>query len=325
MKSSAGASAGRPEKRFTARSKTPPGVDGCRATPVRRAERRQHQRGTSCRREVRAHMRGLVGRVLVVLVEARLPRRLLRRRIDLDRAREAAKRSQYLRASRCRPAGRARARPARPARHCAPPKRRAHAGPAPRRGRRTHRVPGVARSPSRAPSTEAQRAEAEAREARARPPACPVPVCVHEACHTLHSRPHTEAKATRRAWPTLPVSRGGSGRSLTSAGHATRWLHRSSSWRQRAASILRSRADGCRRKPATLLGRGRLAQLGEHQLDKLGVTGSSPVAPTSEAPASAGVSHFRGLVGIRARGHFLAKTIEVDVELAADRVPPALQ
>jgi hypothetical protein len=35
---------------------------------------------------------------------------------------------------------------------------------------------------------------------------------------------------------------------------------------------------------------GRLAQLGEHQLDKLGVTGSSPVPPTSEAPAKAGVS-----------------------------------
>src|SRR5205807_197004 len=29
---------------------------------------------------------------------------------------------------------------------------------------------------------------------------------------------------------------------------------------------------------------GRLAQLGEHQLDKLGVTGSSPVPPTSEGP-----------------------------------------
>jgi hypothetical protein len=32
---------------------------------------------------------------------------------------------------------------------------------------------------------------------------------------------------------------------------------------------------------------GRLAQLGEHQLDKLGVTGSSPVAPTREAPETA--------------------------------------
>ena len=29
---------------------------------------------------------------------------------------------------------------------------------------------------------------------------------------------------------------------------------------------------------------GRLAQLGEHQLDKLGVTGSSPVPPTSRKP-----------------------------------------
>src|SRR5438105_5543082 len=29
---------------------------------------------------------------------------------------------------------------------------------------------------------------------------------------------------------------------------------------------------------------GRLAQLGEHQLDKLGVTGSSPVPPTTKSP-----------------------------------------
>ena len=41
---------------------------------------------------------------------------------------------------------------------------------------------------------------------------------------------------------------------------------------------------------ASLQASGRLAQLGEHQLDKLGVTGSSPVAPTHEAPAIAGVS-----------------------------------
>jgi hypothetical protein len=40
--------------------------------------------------------------------------------------------------------------------------------------------------------------------------------------------------------------------------------------------------------------RGRLAQLGEHQLDKLGVTGSSPVPPTSEAPANVGLSLFWG-------------------------------
>jgi drug/metabolite transporter (DMT)-like permease len=34
--------------------------------------------------------------------------------------------------------------------------------------------------------------------------------------------------------------------------------------------------------PATIREPGRLAQLGEHQLDKLGVTGSSPVPPTSQ-------------------------------------------
>src|SRR3954449_4776906 len=34
------------------------------------------------------------------------------------------------------------------------------------------------------------------------------------------------------------------------------------------------------RRAATIIDPGRLAQLGEHQLDKLGVTGSSPVPPT---------------------------------------------
>ena len=38
-------------------------------------------------------------------------------------------------------------------------------------------------------------------------------------------------------------------------------------------------------KPATMAAPGRLAQLGEHQLDKLGVTGSSPVPPISRKPA----------------------------------------
>jgi hypothetical protein len=33
---------------------------------------------------------------------------------------------------------------------------------------------------------------------------------------------------------------------------------------------------------ATVRAPGRLAQLGEHQLDKLGVTGSSPVPPTKK-------------------------------------------
>src|SRR4249919_328676 len=36
--------------------------------------------------------------------------------------------------------------------------------------------------------------------------------------------------------------------------------------------------------PVSLRPPGRLAQLGEHQLDKLGVTGSSPVPPTSMEP-----------------------------------------
>jgi hypothetical protein len=40
---------------------------------------------------------------------------------------------------------------------------------------------------------------------------------------------------------------------------------------------------------------GRLAQLGEHQLDKLGVTGSSPVPPTSRKPRYSGVFSFKGL------------------------------
>src|SRR2546430_35552 len=41
---------------------------------------------------------------------------------------------------------------------------------------------------------------------------------------------------------------------------------------------------------------GRLAQLGEHQLDKLGVTGSSPVPPTlHRKPAFAGFSLHRSL------------------------------
>jgi putative SOS response-associated peptidase YedK len=38
------------------------------------------------------------------------------------------------------------------------------------------------------------------------------------------------------------------------------------------------------RRTANLRGPGRLAQLGEHQLDKLGVTGSSPVPPTNRNP-----------------------------------------
>jgi hypothetical protein len=51
-------------------------------------------------------------------------------------------------------------------------------------------------------------------------------------------------------------------------------------------------ARGCR-DAAKLSLSGRLAQLGEHQLDKLGVTGSSPVPPTHESPATAGLFRAR--------------------------------
>ena len=40
---------------------------------------------------------------------------------------------------------------------------------------------------------------------------------------------------------------------------------------------------------AIIVARGRLAQLGEHQLDKLGVASSSLASPTRESPASAGL------------------------------------
>ena len=46
-------------------------------------------------------------------------------------------------------------------------------------------------------------------------------------------------------------------------------------------------------KTAYSQAKGRLAQLGEHQLDKLGVTGSSPVPPTIRNPRLAGVSSSR--------------------------------
>jgi hypothetical protein len=48
------------------------------------------------------------------------------------------------------------------------------------------------------------------------------------------------------------------------------------------------RSRGTQRRRYTASRPGRLAQLGEHQLDKLGVTGSSPVPPIHESPASRG-------------------------------------
>jgi hypothetical protein len=55
------------------------------------------------------------------------------------------------------------------------------------------------------------------------------------------------------------------------------------------------RYDGARAGPQAGAGNshpGPLAQLGEHQLDKLGVTGSSPVRPIAEKPRSGGAFPF---------------------------------
>ena len=74
---------------------------------------------------------------------------------------------------------------------------------------------------------------------------------------------------------------------------------------------------------ATVLDSGRLAQLGEHQLDKLGVTGSSPVAPTSRNPRKSGGFVFSGLrvseaLGLRWRDVDLkAGTLTVSGQLGA--------
>ena len=69
--------------------RAPPGVDRRRAPAVGRAERGEHERGAGRRGEVGRDLAGVVGRVLVVLVERHGPRHLLRRRVDLDRAAEA--------------------------------------------------------------------------------------------------------------------------------------------------------------------------------------------------------------------------------------------
>ena len=50
---------------------------------------------------------------------------------------------------------------------------------------------------------------------------------------------------------------------------------------------------------ATIRAPGRLAQLGEHQLDKLGVTGSSPVPPTIRKPRSGGVFYAPSVSSVR--------------------------
>src|SRR5207248_5723583 len=59
---------------------------------------------------------------------------------------------------------------------------------------------------------------------------------------------------------------------------------------------------------------GRLAQLGEHQLDKLGVTGSSPVPPTRlKKPDPAQVA---GLRRLKAQEHRQLESVENRLSLA---------
>ena len=74
----------------------------------------------------------------------------------------------------------------------------------------------------------------------------------------------TSARASGSAWPAAPAA--APARTSTSRSGA------------RASPSIRCVSS------ARLRARGRLAQLGEHQLDKLGVTGSSPVPPIGKAP-----------------------------------------
>ena len=65
------------------------------------------------------------------------------------------------------------------------------------------------------------------------------------------------------------------------------------SWGRRIVGAPANQGPRCNALlPATMLPPGRLAQLGEHQLDKLGVTGSSPVPPTSRKPRAPGLFRF---------------------------------
>ena len=96
MKSVDGGSAGRPEKRLTARSNDPhQALTGVRASAVGGSHGGEHQRRLCRGREVRGHLGGVVRRVLVVLVEACLPGRLLRREIELDRPDQLVDRRQH--------------------------------------------------------------------------------------------------------------------------------------------------------------------------------------------------------------------------------------
>ena len=88
---------GRPAREEAHREveRTPPGVDRRRATAVGRSERGQDLRGAGRGGEICLDMARIEGRMLVVLVERRRPRHLLRRRIDLDRASEVTDRREH--------------------------------------------------------------------------------------------------------------------------------------------------------------------------------------------------------------------------------------
>ena len=81
---------------------------------------------------------------------------------------------------------------------------------------------------------------------------------------------------------------------LGAAGRRVRAVSRR--WRTDVAGCTAARILA--RRSARIDQPGRLAQLGEHQLDKLGVTGSSPVPPTSllkpKAPHTQALSVFSG-------------------------------
>src|SRR4029077_16316116 len=68
--------------------RSPPRVDGRRATTIGRAEGCQHERRAGPGREVGAALLGVLARLLLVLVERRAPWDLLRRGVDLDGAGE---------------------------------------------------------------------------------------------------------------------------------------------------------------------------------------------------------------------------------------------
>ena len=121
----------------------PPGVDRRRATAKRRPEFRQDERRVGGGLEVGRHLVGVIGRMLVVLVERDLPRHLLGRGIDLDGAPQAPHGLEHLaRHLRHGPVGRQRD-PCLVAARCARPRPRGCAGRAPRRSRRSRRAPAA--------------------------------------------------------------------------------------------------------------------------------------------------------------------------------------